>query len=97
MKAIYIGAGSDVAPITFLSHIKDWVYIDCQPFSEFGIKVHTCDPTYCPKKCIGFKRPTFIPRVRRAMERIGMRYKKISNNELEFTNDNQKVTFFVNT
>ena len=97
MKAIYIGAGSDVKPITFLNHIKDWVYIDCKPFSEFGVKVHKCDTRWCLKKCNGYSRPNFIPQVRKEMERIGMTYKKVSENELEFTNDTQRITFFVNT
>ena len=97
MKAIYIGSGWDVNPIVFLNHIKDWVYIDCKPFSEFGVRVHKCDTRWCSKKCLGFKRPCFIPRIRKEMERIGMKYKKISDNELEFTNETQRVTFFVNT
>ena len=57
MKAIYIGSGWDVNPIVFLNHIKDWVYIDCKPFSEFGVRVHKCDTRWCSKKCLGFKRP----------------------------------------
>lgn len=103
MKAIYIGAGRDVTPIQSLKHIKDWIYIDCQPFSEFGIRVHECDNTTssgqapCQAFCNGFKRPLFIPQVVKEMERIGMTYRKISDNELEFTNETQKVTYLVNT
>ena len=97
MKALYIGSGCDVTPVSFLSHIKDWVYIDCQPFSEFGVRVHKCDKRWCSEKCIGYSRPRFISRVRKEMKRIGMKYKKISDNELEFTNETQIVTFFVNT
>lgn len=98
MKAIYIGAGTDVKPIIFLSNIKDFVYIDCQPFSAFGIKVHKCNPKSCSKNCVGFSRPRFLPRLNWNMERIGMKYKKISDNELEFTNERgQRVTYFINT
>lgn len=103
MKAIYIGAGTDVTPIQSLKHIKDWIYIDCQPFSEFGIRVHECDnttssgPPPCRAFCNGFKRPRFIPQVKEEMERIGMIYRKISEDELEFTNETQRVTYFVNT
>jgi len=97
MKAIYIGAGTDVSPIEFLSHINDWVYVDCQPFSAFGISVHECDPEWCPPRCVGFSRPWFIPDIKQEMERIGMNYKKISDNELEFTKGDKKITYFVNT
>jgi len=97
MKALYIGSGCDIFPISFLSYIKDWVYIDCQPFSEFGKIVHICDKRWCPDKCIGYSRPGFIPKVIKNMKDIGLKYKKVSENELEFTNETQRVTFFVNT
>lgn len=97
MKVIYIGAGLDVKPIQFLSNIKDFVYIDCQPFSEFGTKIHKCTPGWCSKNCLGFSRPMFLPRLKTSMEKIGMKYKKISDDELEFTNDKQLVTYFINT
>jgi hypothetical protein len=96
MKAIYIGSGTDITPIQNLKHIKDWIYIDCQPFSEFGIMVHEC-VKQCKTSCNGFKRPRFIPQVIKEMERIGMTYRKISDDELEFTNETQKVTYFINT
>ena len=98
MKAVYIGAGTDVSPIKFLRNVKDFVYIDCQPFSEFGTKVHKCTPGWCSEKCVGFSRPRFLPRLKESMERIGMKYRKISDNELEFTNERgQRVTYFINT
>ncbi len=95
-KAIYIGAGEDVMPVTYLKHIKYFVYIDCQPFSAFGVKVHECDPN-CNENCVGYSRPWFVKNVITKMGKIGMKYNKISENELEFTNENQRVTYFINT
>ena len=96
-KALYIGAGEDVMSVTYLKHIKDFVFIDCKPFSEFGVKVHECDPKYCKGDCIGYSRPWFVKNVITKMEEIGMKYKKISENELEFSNESQRVTYFINT
>jgi hypothetical protein len=96
-KALYIGAGEDVMPVTYLKHIKDFVFIDCKPFSEFGVKVHECDPKYCKGDCIGYSRPWFVENVITKMEEIGMKYNKISENELEFANESQRVTYFINT
>ena len=97
MKAVYIGAGTDVRPVQFLTYIKDFVFIDCQPFSEFGTMVHECNPEWCSKNCNGFSRPRFIPKLKEQMEKIGMKYEEISDNELKFTNETQTVTYFVNT
>ena len=97
MKAVYIGAGTDLSPIQRLTHIKDFVYIDGQPFSEFGARSHKCDPSYCSENCIGFSRPSFLQRLKEKMEKINMSYKKISENEIEFTNGTQRVTYFINT
>jgi hypothetical protein len=97
MKAVYIGAGTDLSPIQKLTHIKDFVYIDGQPFSEFGTRSHKCDPSFCSKDCIGFSRPSFLKRLKDKMEKINMNYKKISDNEIEFTNETQRVTYFINT
>tara|TARA_B100001250_G_scaffold397883_1_gene405494 strand:+ start:474 stop:1145 length:672 start_codon:yes stop_codon:yes gene_type:complete len=96
-KALYIGAGNDTMPIAYLKHITDFVFIDCQPFSEFGVKVHKCDPKYCREDCVGYSRPWFVNDVITKMIEMGMNYKKISENELEFTNDSQRVTYFINT
>lgn len=36
MKAIYFGAGLDTRPLINLDDVKEFIYIDCQPYSEFG-------------------------------------------------------------
>ena len=96
-KALYVGAGTDTTPITSLKHINEFIFIDCQPFSEFGVLVHKCDPRWCNEVCIGYSRPRFIKEIVNKMKKIGMNYKKISDNELKFTNEIQTVTYFVNT
>ena len=97
MKAVYIGAGTDVSPIQRLTDIKDFVYIDGQPFSEFGALSHKCDPCLCSETCVGFSRPSFLQRLKDEMDKINMSYKQISENEIEFTNETQRVTYFINT
>ena len=34
--AVYIGAGMDVIPILLFKHIKNFIYVDSQPLTEFG-------------------------------------------------------------
>ena len=38
MKVLYIGAGTDITPLQTLTFIKHFIFIDGQPFSEFGIQ-----------------------------------------------------------
>ena len=42
-KAVYIGAGTDLVPVIVIDDIKEFIYIDSQPFSEFG--THAYDET----------------------------------------------------
>ena len=35
-KALYVGAGLDLNIINKLFFIKDFIFIDSQPYSEFG-------------------------------------------------------------
>ena len=38
MTAVYFGAGTDLRPTKLLDNVTNYYYIDCQPFSEFGLK-----------------------------------------------------------
>jgi len=40
-QAVYIGAGLDLIPVLVCRDIKKFIYIDSQPFSEFGTDVYT--------------------------------------------------------
>jgi hypothetical protein len=40
-QAVYIGAGLDLIPVLVCKDIKKFIYIDSQPFSEFGTHVYT--------------------------------------------------------
>ena len=35
-KMVYVGAGLDFVPLVVLSSIKEFIYVDSQPFSEYG-------------------------------------------------------------
>jgi hypothetical protein len=39
-SAVYIGAGHDIIPVLVMKHIKNFIYIDSQPFSEHGTHVY---------------------------------------------------------
>ena len=57
-SALYVGAGLDIRPLRSLRDIKRFVFVDSQPFSEFG-SLH------------GYARPSFLPRLHETMEREG--------------------------
>jgi hypothetical protein len=39
-KAVYIGAGIDIVPVLLFDTIDEYIYIDSQPFSEFGTQTY---------------------------------------------------------
>lgn len=40
-KAFYPGAGTDIIPPILFRNIKNWIYMDSQPKSEFGNKINS--------------------------------------------------------
>jgi hypothetical protein len=68
-KAVYIGAGIDIIPVLMLSTIKEFIYIDSQPFSEHGTMTYsdTFETKHVEKEerfTNLFSRPNFIPILR---------------------------------
>jgi len=50
-KAVYVGCGTDVRPIRQLCDVKEFLYIDSQPRSEFGALLYDgCARTDYPSK-----------------------------------------------
>jgi len=98
MKAIYSGAGIDLKPIKYFPEITEFVYIDCQPFSEFGIQqcgiIMKSDEF---GKYDGFSRPGFIPKLEKKMEKYKMKLVSVDGNERIYKNDTQTIRYLINT
>lgn len=84
--ALYIGAGTDIEPITKCPEIKTFYYVDCQPNSEFGVRYD-----------LGFVRPNFIPDLNKEMTKIGMEFIDTVDNIRTYSNGDQTVHYYTNT
>ena len=61
-SAFYPGAGIDIVPPIIFRSIKQWLYMDSQPRSEFGNNIQD-----------GFSRPRFIPTLITVMHQNGFK------------------------
>jgi hypothetical protein len=101
-KAVYIGAGLDIIPILVLDDVKEFIYIDSQPFSEFGTmtyndKIDTV--TYVKDRTHifynSFSRNDFISRLKKLIEQNNIKIINENNSYLEFqTKANQKIKYY---
>lgn len=75
-KAIYIGAGLDILPALLFPTLKEFIFIDSQPFSEFGThtyhiegKNHISSQDVLKKDRFEnlFSRPLFMPQLEKVM------------------------------
>lgn len=87
-KAIYLGAGTDIKPILLYHNIKEWILVDSQPVSEFGMLREKC-----------FKRKYFLPRLLKIMKEN--EFKMLNNSETDkliFKNSekNQTLIYIIN-
>ena len=92
MKAIYIGAGIDIRPVNLFKNITEFVYVDCQPFSEFGIET-----TIQPDGSNGFARPRFLDNLKKEMNKNNFVLKEQCDDKIIYSNTNQTITYFINT
>ena len=47
-KAIYVGAGTDILPLLLFPTIREWIYMDSLPRSEWGTLPSTPSTTFLP-------------------------------------------------
>jgi hypothetical protein len=75
-KAIYIGAGTDILPALLFPDLKEFIFIDSQPFSEFGTHTYhvegenhisTHDVLKKDRFDNLFSRPNFLPSLEKVM------------------------------
>ena len=88
-KAIYVGCGTDILPILSYPEIKEWIYIDSLPNSEFG-----------PEYNKDFYQPYFVNDLINQFTMFGFTLKADNkDNILVFINSktNQNVKVCINT
>jgi hypothetical protein len=87
-KVVYIGAGLDIIPFLVLNDIDEFIYIDGLPQSEFGMIEYESGYFY---------RNYFLDNLYKLMQnnKIDLVYK--SDNYLEFSKNNRKIKYFINT
>ena len=94
MKAVYIGAGLDLAPLEL--PINDFIYIDSQPFSEHGTTAYTDKAVTCTKKTRFrnlFSRPRFLTNLETTMSEKGYNIIKRTGDFIVFTNT-KKIKYY---
>ena len=87
-KAIYIGANTDIEPILLYKNIKEWILVDSQPISEFGIDRRN-----------GFQRDYFIPELLEVMKNNNFSISKYVNDKYYIFNNNktnQNIKYHIN-
>jgi hypothetical protein len=84
MSAFYPGAGTDIVPPVLFRSIKNWLYMDSQPNSEFGE---------------GLYKTTFIPRLLTIMLQNEFELKEINGDAYTFYNrdHDQTISYETNT
>ena len=99
MKALYVGAGTDMKPLQCMKNIKHFFYIDCQPFSEFGIlrSKEWKNGKWTGKYTDGFSRPNFIPRLEKEIAENNIKQKSVDNDTRTYTKGNQTLYYYTNT
>jgi hypothetical protein len=104
--AVYIGAGLDLKIIKNIPNVKNFVFVDSQPTSEFGLE--ECwlkDPGYifncfCPSWAPfinDYSRPNFITNLKKTAIKENMTLiSEEVNKKLTFQYNNQIIDYFVN-
>jgi hypothetical protein len=86
---VYIGAGTDCIPLLMLDSIREFIYVDCQPKSEFGTLEFETGIFY---------RSNFLPRLDAILQRLYYMPIKQEDNYLEYRNTKgQTLKYYINT
>ena len=87
-RAVYIGAGLDILPIIVCSNIKQFIYIDSLPKSEYGTFWYNTEQGYDKQ---------FLDRLMLIMSNNNFRCIKQSKTIYEFENGDRNLKYFINT
>jgi len=98
MNAIYIGAGTDLRPVNYIKYIKNFIYLDSQPNSEFGIKqaLEWNDGEHTGKFTDGFSRPKFIKNLDSEMNNNNFNLINVNDNLRVYSNKEQIINYYTN-
>jgi len=92
IKAVYVGAGNDIRPINLFTNIKNFYYIDSQPFSHSGKQVYIRE-----NGINGFSNPNFIPYVEKTFYKNGFKLIEDKGDLKIYNRNNQNIYYFYNT
>lgn len=99
-KLLYIGAGLDLVPVIYFEDIKEFIYIDSQPFSEFGTLTYdevteiSKDVGKEDRFVNGFSRLLFIDNLCKIMKQIHFNLQEETDKYMLFQNSNQTVRYY---
>jgi hypothetical protein len=99
-KAIYIGAGIDIVPVLLFDTIDQYIYIDSQPFSEFGtqtyiIKTNTAKHVSRNERFFNdFSRGNFMENLINVMKQNYFRMVEKNDDFLLFKNDKKTIKYY---
>lgn len=100
-RAVYIGAGTDIIPVLMFPNIKEFIFIDSQPFSEFGDMTYTDDGATGNAKRNErhinlFSRPHFLKELEQAMRQNNyvIKQHEVDNYILFEGGDGQTIKYY---
>jgi hypothetical protein len=100
-KAIYIGAGTDILPALLFTTLKEFIFIDSQPFSEFGTHTYHVEgenhiSTHVKQKKDRFEnlfsRSTFMPTLEKVMNNNNFQQSTLTPDYILYQNNLTKQT-----
>lgn len=104
-KAIYIGAGLDILPALLFPSLKEFIFIDSQPFSEFGTHTYhvegekhisTHDVLKKDRFENLFSRPLFLPSLEKVMNQNNFKSVQSTPEYILYQNNltNQTIKYY---
>ncbi len=99
-KAVYIGAGLDVTPIVLMGDIDEFIYVDSQPFSEFGVLSYDVNSNLVTnllkkdRNINSFSRLSFLDKLVKVMNQINFNLTEIDDDYYLFQYNNVKVKYY---
>jgi hypothetical protein len=99
-KAVYIGAGIDIVPVLLFDTIDEYIYIDSQPFSEFGtqtyiVKTNTAKHVSRNERFFNdFSRGNFMENLINVMKQNYFRMVEKNDDFLLFKNDKKTIKYY---
>jgi len=99
-KAVYIGAGIDIVPVLLFDTIDEYIYIDSQPFSEFGtytyiVKTNTTKHVSRDERFVNdFSRGNFMENLINVMKQNYFRMVEKNDDFLLFKNNKKTIKYY---